>query len=213
MKKILINLTLALSMMMGTAKVADAQAVEQGNVIITAQYGFPNLWNLVIKAAYKDSQYEGFKLTGFGPIGAQFEFMVTDKIGLGVKSNYSGTTISYTENGQIYDPNTGTYTSSPYNYKLSFTRVRALGRMAIHFGNSDKFDGYFGIAAGYSSFNIKYTSNDPSYTGSTALKNPVPVGFRLDVGGTYFFIPKMGVNFEIGLGGGPLINAGIATKF
>jgi hypothetical protein len=214
MKKKLLNLALGLSLITGTAQVAEAQAVEQGDMITTAQYGFPNLWNLLVKSAYNNSNtYYDFTIKGFGPIGAQFEFMVTDKISLGVKSNYSGTSISYNEGQPVYDANGYQTGTTIYNYKLSFNRVRALGRMAIHFGNSDKFDAYFGIAAGYSSFSIKYSSNDPSYTGNTAFKNPIPIGFRLDVGGTYYFIPKLGLNFEIGLGGGPLINAGIATKF
>jgi hypothetical protein len=213
MRKILLTASVAMSMVLGATNSAEAQAVEQGDMITTAQYGFPNLWNLVIKSAYNSSEYTGFSIKGFGPVGVQFEFMVTDKISLGVKSNYSGTSISYIENQEVYNPNTGTYTTSPYNYKLSFNRIRALGRFALHFGNSDKFDGYFGIAAGYSSFSIKYETNDPNYDGDVAFKNPVPVGFRLDVGGTYFIVPKFGLNFEIGLGGGPLINAGIATKF
>lgn len=214
MRKILLTASVAMSMVLGVTKSAEAQAVEQGDMITTAQYGFPNFWNLLVKAAYDDSQtYYDFKIKGFGPIGAQFEFMVTDKIGLGIKSNYSGTSISYYEGQPVYDSNGNQTGTTLYDYKLSFTRVRALGRFALHFGNSDNFDGYFGIAAGYSSFSVKYESNDPNYDGDVAFKNPVPIGFRLDVGGTYFIVPKFGINFEIGIGGGPLLNAGIATKF
>ncbi|HYG51677.1 MAG TPA: hypothetical protein VD905_12280 [Flavobacteriales bacterium] len=213
MKKLILSMALVGYVALINTNQASAQAVGQGNIITVPQYGFPNLFAYALRTAYNNSNYTGLEIKGFGPTGVQFEFMVTDKIGLGLKSNFSSTSISYDENTEVYDPNTGQYTSSIYNYKLKFVRWRAMPRFSFHFGNSDKFDGYFGVAAGYSAFKLSYETDDPNYTGDIAISNPVPIGFRLDVGGNYFFTEKMGLNFEIGLGGGPVINAGIATKF
>lgn len=213
MKKLVSALSLVGCLTLAIPSHVNAQAVEQGNIIFAAQYGFPNLFNLVLKNAYNGSGYTGLEIKGFGPAGLQFEYMVADKIGLGIKGNFSSTSVSYTENSDVYNPSTGQYVSTPYNYTLKFVRWRAMPRFSLHFGNSDKFDGYFGVAAGYSAFKLSYTSNDPNYTGSAAISNPIPVGFRLDVGGNYFFTDNIGLNFEIGLGGGPVVNAGLAFKF
>lgn len=214
MKKILLNAALALTVMISSANSAEAQAVEQGNVVIAAQYGFPNFFGFVIKSAYKQGNYTGVSISNLGPVGLQFEYMVSDKIGLGIKTNYTNTTLKYQEDREIYDSNgmlTGTKT---YDYTVSFPRFRLLPRFAIHFGSSDSFDGYFGIAAGYSTFSIKAKTNDPDWADEDiAFSSPTPFGFRLDVGGNYFFTDNLGLNFEIGIGGGPLVNLGIAAKF
>lgn len=212
MKKIVSTLTLLGCLIVAAPGNVNAQAVEQGNVILTPQYGYPNLFNMILKAAYESSGYDGLEVGGIGPVGLQAEFMVADKIGVGIKFNYSSSHISYTENTVIYDIN-GNPTTSIYDYSLKFNRIRVMPRFAYHFGNSSNFDGYFGVSAGYSSFKVSYESNDPDYTGDIAVKDPIPIGFRLDVGGTYFFTDFLGINFELGLGGGPVLNGGLSFKF
>jgi outer membrane protein W len=200
MKKIVSILSLMGCLMLTAPGNANAQAVEQGNFIITPQYGFPNLFNLAIKTAYNNSTYTGVDIGGIGPAGLQFEYMVADKIGLGIKANYSSTSLTYTE--------------STYDYTLKFVRYRVMPRFALHFGNSSNFDAYFGVAAGYSGFKISSETNDPNYDDTdVAITNPFPVGFRFDVGGSYFFTDFLGLNMEIGLGGGPVINGGLSFKF
>jgi len=211
MKKIVSALSLMGCLVLTAPGNANAQAVEQGNMLLSAQYGYPNLFNLVLKAAYETSGYNGLEIGGIGPVGAQFEYMVADKIGFGLKFNYTSSHVGYTENTVVYDQN-GNPTTSMYDYKLKFNRIRVMPRFALHFGNSSNFDGYFGVSAGYSSFKVSYESNDPDYDGDIAISNPIPVGFRLDVGGNYFFTDFLGINFELGIGGGPILNAGLTFK-
>ena len=211
MKKIVSALSLLGCLVLTAPGAANAQAVEQGNLMFSAQYGYPNIFNLLLKTAYENSGYTGLDVGGIGPVGVQFEYMVADKIGVGIKSNYSSSHISYTENTIVYDVN-GNPVSSTYDYSLKFNRIRVMPRFSLHFGNSSNFDGYFGVAAGYSTFKVTYESNDPNYDGDVAISNPVPVGFRLDVGGNYFFTDNIGLNFELGIGGGPVLNGGLTIK-
>src|SRR5688500_7504252 len=116
MKKIVSALSLMGCLVLTAPGNANAQAVEQGNFIVSAQYGYPNLFNLILKAAYEGTgSYEGLDVGGVGPVGVQFEYMVADKIGFGIKSNYSSSHISYDENTIVYDSN-GNPSTSVYNY-------------------------------------------------------------------------------------------------
>ncbi|MEO0311240.1 MAG: hypothetical protein RIQ89_897 [Bacteroidota bacterium] len=186
---------------------AAAAVIKEGDIMFTAQYGFPNLWGTLIKNNYSDDDFNiDLQVKSIGPIGGQFEFMVTDKIGLGLKVNYSNTNVVYkndvtNSNGQI----------TRYNYELDFPRIRFMPRFGFHFGNSEKFDAYFGVAGGPAQGKLKFISNDPNYTGNTSI-NLLPVAFRLDVGGNYFINEVVGINFELGIGGGPLMNAGVVFK-
>jgi len=212
MKKIITMFTVIACLGMTNQGMVKAQAVEQGNIMVTPQYGWPNIFNMVIKTEYSNSGYTGLDVGGLGPVGLQFEFMVSDKIGVGLKSNYSSTSIAYDENTTIYD-SFGNPSISSYNYKIKISRFRIMPRFAIHFGNSSNFDAYFGVAAGYSSFKVSYESNDPDYDGDLSVSNPIPVGVRFDIGGNYFFTDFLGINFELGLGGGPVLNGGVVLKF
>lgn len=215
MKKLLSTHFLALVVLVTTPVLTKAQAVETGNVIITAQYGFPDLFKTVIKRAYDNADvYNNLEIKGFGPLSLRGEYMVADKIGIGLLFNYTSTSISYIENSEVIDPNTGAVTSSPYDYTLKLTRFRAMPRFGFHFGNSDSFDGYFGVAAGYYSANLTYETNDPNAQDDDFnWSNITPLSVRLDVGGTYFFTENIGLNFEIGIGGGPVTNLGLSFKF
>jgi hypothetical protein len=214
MKKQLYAVLLLGSLFTTSPGTASAQVVETGNAIFTIQYGFPDLFKTVIQRAYDDvSQYDNLDIKGFGPIGLRAEYLVADKIGIGVLFNYTSTSVSYIENSTFIDTN-GNSVTSPFDYTLKLSRLRILPRFAFHFGNSDKFDGYFGVAAGYFSSKLTYETNDPNASADDFnWNNLTPFAMRLDVGGNYFFTENIGLNFEIGLGGGPIVNAGLAIKF
>lgn len=215
MKKILTSLfALGMLLFSGSQQNASAQAVEQGNLSFTVQYGFPDLFKTVIKRAFQDETlYQDLKISGFGPIGLRAEYMVADKIGIGVLVNYTSTSISYLEGSTYIDTN-GNVATTNYDYKLKLTRFRVLPRFGFHFGNSDNFDGYFGVAAGYYSAKLTFESTDPSANAADwSFQNLTPFAMRIDVGGNYYFTDNIGANFEIGFGGGPIVNLGLAVKF
>jgi hypothetical protein len=180
-----------------------AQAVEQGSIVIEAYYGFLSISN----AAFKElSSNSAAKFTGIGPAGLRFEYMVSDKIGLGLDGNFLSQNLNWT----------GTDTTAGnklnFEYKVFRQVLRVMPRINIHFGGSDNFDGYFGIAAGYRNVTRGYNSNDPNYKGESSSATLVPITLRFAVGGRYFFTPNIGLNGEIGIGGGTILHTGITFK-
>ena len=182
--------------------------MEEGKNAVDLYYGFPNLWTAVLRSAYENTSgiQTNFSVTGFGPIGGRFEHMMSDKIGLGAEVNYSTTSVKYTE-----ATTTGT-TAGIYDYRFSYTRIRIMGAFALHFGQSEHFDAFWAVRAGYSSKTYSQSTTDPNYT-SISVKGLSPLAFRTAIGVRYFFTPNVGLNAEIGIGGGPLMTAGVSFGF
>ena len=188
--------------------------VEKGTVAIDAYYGFPNLLTTAVKAIYsQETEYETYKVSGFGPAGIRGEYFITDHIAFGADINYSNTNVEWTENRDEYIGG-GLYITHTYNYKVSVPRLRALGKFNFHFGASEHFDWYAGAGLGYNHTAVTFTSNDPNYVNED-LKNAlvIPVTGRIDFGGKFYFTDNIGLGFEVGLGGGPLASLGICAKF
>ncbi len=143
-----------------------------------------------------------------GPIGARLELMVSDKVGFGIDANYANTSVKWYEKTTDRQGNNVTY-----YYKFSIPRMRLMVAFNFHFGQSEKFDGYWKLAAGYSSLNWTYETNDPNYSDENVSFNLFPIAIRTAVGGRYFFTNNLGANVELGLGGGPLMTFGLCSKF
>lgn len=191
---------LALACSIFSVSQTKAQALDEGDMLINAYFGFPNLYSSVLKTAYANAGTNE-EVGGIGPIGLRGEFMATDRIGIGVDINYANTYIKWSDD----------FTGTNYNYEVAVPRLRAMARFNFHFGNSDVFDFYAGVGAGYSSFSATYDSNDPNWI-YEEVSNPLPVAFRACVGSTYFFSDFLGASLELGLGGGALMNFGVSVK-
>ncbi len=143
-------------------------------------------------------------------MGGRFEYLVTDKIGVGLDGNYTNTYVSWKETDYISGSST---TTALYSYKVSVPRYRIMPRFNFHFiKESEKFDGYFAVAAGYGGWSAKFETDDPNYQ-FASIKSLVPIAFRTAVGMRFFFIDNLGAKLEFGLGGGPLIAVGLSGKF
>jgi hypothetical protein len=207
MKKI----TIALFVMIASASFnpgsANAQVLQKGNIVVDAYYGFPNLWTTVLKAAYLPGYETTSKWGSMGPIGVKGEYLISDKMGVGLDINYSNSWVSWTEENSIYNSSTGLYSDG--NYKVLVPRIAIMPRFYYHFLNKDKFEMYGSAALGYKSTSFKYTSNDPTWNETDM--SVVPIGERIAVGGRFFFTDNIGINFEFGIGGA-LLTAGLAVK-
>lgn len=83
-------------------------------------------------------------------------------------------------------------------------------RANFHFTNSEKFDAYGFVSAGYRGSSITFTSNDPN-----AIKSSysfIPFGLKPGVGFRYFFTDNIGINAEIAIGT-PVMGGGLSFKF
>ncbi len=202
MKKLILPL-LALTMMLAPKK-SNAQAIEEGNVIIDAYYGFPNLYSTAFKAAYESSNSTGFTLGSQGPLGIRAEYLITDKFGFGIDLGMNSSSISYSE----ADINTNII----YDYKFSTRKIGAIFTFNYHFVENDKLDAYFVLGGGYGNRNFKFTSTDPNYIEESA-KSLIPISYKICVGMRYFFTENIGANLALGLGQGGLVNVGVSAKF
>lgn len=208
MKKVLFKGMLALGFVMSMGA-ANAQAVSKGNLIIDPYYGAPNFGKRIISSLQVDGQnvvMNGVK--GIGPAGLRVEYMLADKFGIGADIIYNAASIDLTydslnTDGSLYKRYTGTGTMN---------RLRVQARFNYHFVSTDELDAYIGVGAGSNTRFWTAKSNDPEYnfnrTGTATL---LPVSMRLAVGMRYYFIPNLGINAEIGIGG-PLVSAGLSFK-
>ncbi|QHT66142.1 outer membrane beta-barrel protein [Rhodocytophaga rosea] len=173
-----------------------AQSFEKGNVIITAGYGFGNLSKALFKTY---SNNTGYKSSSIGPAFGKVEFAVSDKVGIGLNFAHIGVDANYK-----MDDN--------YEGNINFKNTSVLGRINLHFANSEKFDAYWGAGLGYRFGGWKHTDNDPNTVSDGEIPTMIPFGFETTVGVRYFFIKNLGVYAELGIAKAP-IQFGLSAKF
>src|ERR1700739_1634791 len=211
MKKITI---IIVAIALGLGIDANAQGVQKGSVLVDAYYGFPNLFESILKTDARNIQngsngtaasaaVGGVTIYGLGPMGAKAEYLLTDKFGMGVDFNYSNVGIKFSNVTTDQNGNPVTY-----NYNLSSPAIRAMLGFNFHFVRTDKLDVYWAVKAGYYSRSFGMVTNDPNYRLNLTLGDPF--AFRLEIGMRYFFTQNIGVHVNLGFPGGPLIAGGIA---
>lgn len=215
LKKISLGVTVLLAFMIACPKTSNAQCLEEGNIIIDGYYGFPNLYTSVFKTAYANANegatQVGLKIKGLGPVGLRGEYLVSEKVGVGIDIGMNNTSISYNETSDHLNSTTGLYETKTYNYKFSTQKIGVMGTFNYHFVNKDKVDAYFVFGAGYGNRSYKFTSTDPDYV-TASVKGIIPVAMRVGVGMRYFFTKNIGANLGLGFGQGGIINAGLSFK-
>lgn len=184
---------------------AKGQALSQGQSNIQLYYGIgPNIVKAFLEASIEGSSATNITVGSLGPIGLRYSYMVSDKAGVGLDANYTDTYMTYTD--------MDTTGAASYSYTVGARTMRFMPRFDFHFAGGDNFDAYFGIGAGYRTRIYYAESDDPNFV-NDATEGVNPVAFRVAVGGQYFFSPNIGLNMEIGLGGGGLLRSGLAMKF
>jgi hypothetical protein len=183
----------------------SSNAISKGKSTINIYYGY-NVFTGIYKAV-ANSAAVGTTVKSVGPVGVVYEYLITDKIGLGGEFGYSKTTVSYNETTTDYMGN-----SSTYNYQWNFSTIRAMIRLNIHFVKSDKWDIYYLTSIGYRSTTFSFSTTEPNYTGSASFSSPIPFGVKPGLGFRYFFTENLGVNLEMAIGT-PLAGGGLSLKF
>ena len=210
MKKAMVCALAAFGLMFSNG--ASAQALEEGNMVFDVYYGFPNLYTTVFKSAYANSgTEEDLKITGLGPLGIRGEYILADKIGLGLDIGFNNTKLSYTETVQEYNPQTGQTTNRIYDYNFSTKKIGVMVTFNYHFIENDKVDFYGIFGVGYGSRSFSFDSTDPNYNSET-ISGLIPVASRIGIGVRYFLTDNIGLNVGAGFGQGGLLNAGLSVK-
>ncbi|MEN9743119.1 MAG: hypothetical protein RLZZ65_924 [Bacteroidota bacterium] len=203
MTKNFLKIFIALGMIAtGLNQQTYAQAVEEENMVIEAYYGFPNLYTAAFKAAYASTGSELNLLAGgTGPLGLRFEYLVTDKIGLGLDMSYSSSYVNFS------DASSGT----SFDYDFTTAKTGVLACFNYHFLDNDQFDLFSTVGIGYAKRNFNFTSTDPEYV-PVSVGSIIPVGFKAGLGMRYFFTDNIGANLQVAFGPGGLMNAGVSIK-
>ena len=168
MKKIIIAVALMLGM-----STMNAQSFEKGTSVIQLGAAVGSDFGL--------------------PLGASYEYGVSDKIGVGVYAGYASKEFSVGYGG---------------DYKVTYTLAGVRGN--YHFYTEDKIDAYGGVLLGYNSASLKYTNGAPNYPGYVAPSYGGAV-FGGQVGARYYFTDSLAAFAELGYGIGYL-NIGLAYK-
>ncbi len=208
MKKILLS---GLSMIMllvalQTPQSVQAQAVEEGDIIVEGFYGWPNFATFLLRAAYGFSANdEQVNISSAGPLGGRVEYMIDDNISLGLEGYYGASGLEW-EGMSLTDQGNDT----TYMYDVSYNRVTANLRAAYHFDLGDNFDAYVAGGVGYRYTRSRFDTDDPFFE-EASVGSFLPFSIRGAVGGRYFIANTIGLGLEFALGG-PLVSGGVSIK-
>lgn len=209
MKKLLFTAIAVLGL---GATQANAQVNSEGTVLFDLYYGAPNLYKTVLKSAAVEDDTDGVNIGGTGPVGFRGEYLVADKIGVGIDVCYSSASVSWQDDSLVYEPVSATYLPRTYDYKVGTQKIGVMATINYHFVSHEKVDAYVMFGAGYKNRSFNFESDDPNYEGVTGSATLIPVAARIGVGMRYFFIPNVGLNLNLGFGQGSIINGGVSIK-
>ncbi|HQQ94783.1 MAG TPA: hypothetical protein PLQ93_09525 [Bacteroidia bacterium] len=201
MKKII--MLLCFTGMVNTAIRAQYKCLKEKDNLLNLQYTCVDYTTMVYKAVMN---YYGsdIKVTGFGPIGASYERIITPGFALGAEFSYGQVSGSYDQKVQ----NSPGYSKS-YHYDQTLSTVSAMVRMNFHKVITQHFNFYWIVAVGYRNMHSQFSSDRPGY--SVAPQDlPLPIGAKLGLGLRYMN-ENMGVFSEFSLSS-QILNLGLCFK-
>jgi len=201
-----------------------------GKNIVIAGVGFVSLVGIFASAlSFATSTYTAAggtnapTISSIPAIDIGYERGLSQHWGLGLRFSYQS--VSATSNGSYtYDgsqgPNGTVGTTYTITDKASITGLSFMATGAYHFSASDRVDPYIGLAFGYTSLSLSYSSTgDPNASTDGNSTAPVfgigGVSFGGDVGVRLFFTNNIGAWVDLGYWGygGAIFNLGLAAKF
>ena len=213
MKKLILTSLIAINIL-GTKNLSfsqDAVAFDKGTLVVTAGYGFPDLYRSSLRTHYNG--YTSTTVRGFGPLLFKGDYGIVKfkwghSVGVGAVIGYNSTTVNFTH---YYWNNSGFY-NTPYTETDKYRTITIGARGTYHFFTKEKFDCYASVGLG---FNINSYSNSTSVPGviSSGYLNRSVIYEAFTVGIRYYFTKNFGVYSEIGWDLNAPIQGGICLKF
>ncbi len=205
MKKLLVSCVFVLAAIIS----AMGQGNGKGTVIVDGSIGFPNLLSGILRTVFaEDISDSDIRFSSFGPAEGRIEFMVGNRIGLGLMGNYAASEITYFADGD---------NGNRYKYVINVPRYRVMPRVNFHFSQGAHVDGYLALAVGYVNFRADVETDDPDYDvdAEEEIENEVfgTIGGRFALGARFYVTKAVGAHVELGFGGGGLINVGLTARF
>ena len=193
LKKILLSTILVAMTFM-----SFAQVFSKGSMNVCVGYGY-NAFSHYITDSWSDNT--GFSSSNLGQIHLKYEYMVSDKVGIGLSLNYMSYKVGYNT-----DMN-GTYKAS-----IQYSSISSLFRTNVYYVNTDKIGIYTGIGLGYRTAVFKEKYEDPNFQGESKTPNLFPFGMEITTGIKGMFTPNIGAYAEVGFAKS-VIQAGICIGF
>jgi hypothetical protein len=203
---------------------AKAQMM-QGSFSVDPYIGVPNWANSIFFNQYEGNQtnVQDYKVVGsMLSYGGRFEYMASDRVGVGADVNYEVSGYSYKFDDYVYDANNnkltdanGDFLINQYQTQYTAKKLRAMFRLNYHFVQEEKIDMYAGFAGGYKSANRASETNPTTsrYTDANLDGALIPVSLRVAIGAKMYFTQNIGAHVELGAFGGGLLQAGLSVKF
>lgn len=209
MKKYLMYLAVTCSALLSPAQEDEAiEGFKQGNSVVTAGYGAPNLVTLFLRLTYMTSGRSNYRFYALGPLLARYEYGLTNEIGVGICAGYTTAGAAY----DFEDWDISKTKQLRYRAVISWHSTSIGLRANGHFGTTEALDPYIGLGAGYTSHRLAYTDNSP-WTYSYNVPFLTGFYFNFGVGLRFYITPDIGIYAEAGWDKAALLQAGAAVKF
>ena len=195
MKKILFA-TVTIGLMLSNYMVVNAQH-EKGKIQIDLYHGLPQHTGILFRAISSVTVDETVEIKTLGNLGLRFQYYLAPKFALGIDANYTNrsATINYTLTG--------------FEEKIQQTVIRAMLRTSWEFVKSGGFEMNWNNSIGLRNASWNWSATDPDLTINTDWNGGVPIAFRSALGFRYMFTENVGLNLEVGVLGGALLNGGL----
>jgi hypothetical protein len=213
-KQIALALALCIFLLNTKVQAQDESAFDKGTTVITAGYGFPDLYRTSLRISY--NAYSSNKVSGIGPIILKGDYGIVKfkwghAVGAGIVIGYSSTNIKYTYIESKWNNGIG-WNNYTYSQTDKYRTITVGARGTYHFFTKEKFDCYASIGLGFNINTSTHTTDNPngytSYAASrSGLYNAFTVGIR------YYFTKNIGVYSELGWDNSTPIQGGVAIKF
>jgi len=185
--------------------------------------------NLLVNKQTDSLSNTTYKSTGIPIVlGFKAEYMLTNRIGLGLGVNYQENGINTTTTQNFVDGG-GNVVQKEVTNVWNEQKLRIMGRFHAHFGNSEKIDWYGGAAVGVGIVlnrkDASYTQYRPSAGDYPFILSPVklvdfstkeigiPLAIRGYIGARFMLSNNFGILTEVGLFSGALLNVGATIRF
>jgi len=144
-------------------------------------------------------------IKGTPMVGARFGYTYEENITFGADFNYRSSSVGFTH--------VEAETMALYNYNIKYAEYRASLRAEYHMkqGN-EKLDLYFPASLGIRYINTKYKTNHPLGDFPFEVESFGLFSTRIGVGLRYYPVHNLGINTEIGIGGGSIFQFGLSVR-
>ncbi len=211
---------------------AEANKYLKGKFILEPYIGVMSpTWmqnNMLVNRQQDSLSNTTYKSTGIPIVlGFKVEYMLSNKVGLGLDVNYQENGIDMTSYQNFVD-GSGNVVQQQVTNVWNEQKLRIMARFQAHFGSSEKIDWYGGAAIGgtivLNRRDASYTQYQPDLGDYPFIIRPVkladfltkdigiPIAIRGYIGARFMISNNFGILTEVGLFSGALLNVGATIR-